>query len=142
MRRRSKRQRRRLETRTNSISRWCLGGWRRRERRRLDENYDARVGELPRSKTLQRPVVKRLWKGRASEDREEWMEEVKGHCERCHDDTDETSQMQEDRIQEQLQRKWSRGLDWKDDGDHCRQSSQGSWEYDEEQGQVVRVIAC
>ena len=31
------------------------------------------------------------------------MEEEKVHCERCHDDKDETSQMQEDRIQEQLQ---------------------------------------
>ena len=66
------------------------------------------VGQLPRSKTVQRPVVKRLWNGRASEDREEWMEEVKVHCERCHDDKDETSQMQEDRIQ---QRRRGSGLE-------------------------------
>ena len=46
--------------------------------------------------------MKRLWiNGRVSEDREEWMEEVKAHCERCYDDKDETSQMQEERIQEQ-----------------------------------------
>ena len=49
--------------------------------------------------------MKRLWiNGRASEDREEWMEEVKAHCERCYDDKDETSQMQEERIQEQRHR--------------------------------------
>ena len=87
--------------------------------------------------------MKRLWiNGQASEDREEWMEKVNAHCERCHDDKDETSQMQEDRIQEQLQRKWPRGLDWKDDAEHCRQCSQGSWENDEAQDHVVRVIAC
>ena len=63
---------------------------------------------LPRGKTIQRPVVRRLWNGRASEDREEWMEEVKVHCERCHDDKDETSQMQEDRIQ---QRRRGSGLE-------------------------------
>ena len=35
---------------------------------------------------------------------EEWMEKVSAHCERCHDDKDETSQMQEDRIQQQRRR--------------------------------------
>ena len=31
--------------------------------------------------------MKTLWvNGRASEDREEWMEEAKAHCERCSDD--------------------------------------------------------
>ena len=45
--------------------------------------------------------MKRLWiNGQASEDREEWMEKVNAHCERCHDDKDETSQMQDDRIQQ------------------------------------------
>ena len=29
------------------------------------------------------------------------MEEVKAHCERCHDDKNETKQVQEERIQEQ-----------------------------------------
>ena len=37
--------------------------------------------------TVQWPVVKRFSiNGKASEDREEWMEEVKAHCERCYDD--------------------------------------------------------
>ena len=43
---------------------------------------------------MQRLVVKKLWvNGRVSEDREEWLEEVKAHCERCFDDKDETSEM-------------------------------------------------
>ena len=46
---------------------------------------------LPRSKTVQRPVV---INGKVSEDREEWMEEAKALCERCYDDKDETSQKQ------------------------------------------------
>ena len=34
--------------------------------------------------------MKKLWVAkRASEDREEWMEEVQAHCERCDDDKDE-----------------------------------------------------
>ena len=34
----------------------------------------------------------KMWiNGHASEDREEWMEELKAHCVRCHDDKDETS---------------------------------------------------
>ena len=46
--------------------------------------------------------MKRLWINRqATEDREEWMEKRNAHCERCHDDKDETSQLQEDRIQQQ-----------------------------------------
>ena len=39
--------------------------------------------------------------GRASEDREEWMEEVRARCERCCDDKDETSEVQAERIREQ-----------------------------------------
>ena len=39
--------------------------------------------------------------GRASEDREGRMEEVKAHCERCYDDNYEITLMQEVRIQEQ-----------------------------------------
>ena len=47
---------------------------------------------------IQRPVVKKLWvAGRASEDSEEWMEEVKAHCEKWYDDKDETSEVQAER---------------------------------------------
>ena len=36
---------------------------------------------------MRRPIVKTLWvNGRASDHREEWMEELKAHCERCSDD--------------------------------------------------------
>ena len=42
----------------------------------------------------QRAVVKKLLvAGRASEDREAWMEEVEAHCERCDDDKGETSEV-------------------------------------------------
>ena len=39
-----------------------------------------------------------------SEDRDEWMEEVKTHCEGCHDNKDESSQVQDERMQEQRRR--------------------------------------
>ena len=42
--------------------------------------------------------------GKVSENRDEWMEEVKTHCEGCHDNKDESSQVQEERIQEQRRR--------------------------------------
>ena len=51
--------------------------------RNTRREFDARVDALPRCKIVQRLVVKRLWvAGRASEDREEWMEEVRAHCEK------------------------------------------------------------
>ena len=51
---------------------------------------------------MQRPVVKKLWfAGRASEDEEELMEEVRSHCERCHDDKNEKLEVQAERIREQ-----------------------------------------
>ena len=51
---------------------------------------------------LQKLVVKKLRvTGCASEDKEEWMEEVKAHCERCYDDKDENSEVQAERIREQ-----------------------------------------
>ena len=57
--------------------------------------FDDRVGAPPRGNIVRRPVVKKLWiNGRACEDREEWMVEVGGHCERCCDDKDETSEVQ------------------------------------------------
>ena len=38
---------------------------------------------------------------KASEDREEWIQEVTALCERCYDDKDETSEVLVERIQEQ-----------------------------------------
>ena len=44
----------------------------------------------------------KLWVAeRAREDRDEWAEEVRAHCERCQDDMDETSEVQAERIREQ-----------------------------------------
>ena len=58
---------------------------------------------------VDRPTLKTIGtKGRMSEDREILMEEVRAHCERCHDDKEEPSQVQEQRIQEQRRRGDSR----------------------------------
>ena len=44
---------------------------------------------------MQKLVVKKLWvAGRASQDREEWREEVRAHYERGYDNKDETSEVQ------------------------------------------------
>ena len=47
-------------------------------------------------------MVTNLWvNGRASEDRDEWTEEVRAHCERCYDDRAETSEVQAEMIRRQ-----------------------------------------
>ena len=57
---------------------------------------------LPSLKVINRPVVTKLWiSGRASEDRDEWTEEVRVHCGRCYDDKDETSEVQAEMIRRQ-----------------------------------------
>ena len=57
--------------------------------------FDARMGALPRGKVVKKPVVTKLWvNGRATEDREEWSEEVRAHCEKCYDDKSETPEVQ------------------------------------------------
>ena len=54
---------------------------------------------LPREEVMHRAVVTKLWvNGRASEDRDEWTEMVRAHCERCYDDIAETSEVQAERI--------------------------------------------
>ena len=73
----------------------------RKKDRKARREFDVRAGAHPKGKTIQRPVVKKLRINRkVSEDREEWMEEVKAHCKRCYDDKDEN----EVRIQEQRHR--------------------------------------
>ena len=61
---------------------------------------------FPGVKIVQRPVVIKQWvTGGGSEDGEEWMEEVRAHCESCsRRQGQETSQVQEVRIQEQRRR--------------------------------------
>ena len=50
----------------------------RKKARKARREFDARVGALPKGKTVQRPIVKKLWiNGKASEDRDEWMEEMR-----------------------------------------------------------------
>ena len=79
---------------------------RRRHLRKIAQKarreFEAGKAVLPRGKVINRPVVTNLWvNGRASEDRDEWTEEVRAHCERCYDDKEETSEVQAERIQRQ-----------------------------------------
>ena len=56
----------------------------------------------PTGKIVQRPVVTKLWNnGRASEDRDEWKEEVRIHCEICYDDELETPDVQAEGVRHQ-----------------------------------------
>ena len=74
----------------------------RKKARKARREFDARVGALPRGKTVKRPVVKKLWiNGRASEDRDERNEEVKIHSEKCFDDKSKIPEVQAERIREQ-----------------------------------------
>ena len=74
----------------------------RKKARKARREFDARVSALPTGNIVRRPHVKKLQvDGRASEDREEWMEEVRVHCERCYDDKDDISEVQAERIREQ-----------------------------------------
>ena len=59
-------------------------------------------GALPRGKVVKQPEITKQWvNGRATEDREEWCEEVRLHCEKCYDDKSETSEKQAERIRVQ-----------------------------------------
>ena len=56
-------------------------------------------------KKKNRPVIRKLWvTGRASDDSDEWTEEVRAHCERCYDDKEETSEVQAETILSQRKR--------------------------------------
>ena len=71
----------------------------RKKAQRARREFEAKVGALPRGKIIRRPVVtKLLVNGRATEDIEEWKEEVKMHCEKCYDDKMETREVQAERI--------------------------------------------
>ena len=58
-----------------------------------ESEFEAERAVLPREKVIHRRV-----NGRASEDREEWTEEVRAHCGRCYDDKTETPEVQAERI--------------------------------------------
>ena len=64
--------------------------------------FEAGQAVLPRGKVIDRLVVTKFWvKGRASEDRGEWTEDVRAHCERCYDDKAATPEVQAERIRRQ-----------------------------------------
>ena len=72
----------------------------RKKARKARREFDAKVGALPRGKIVNRPVVTKLWiNGRASEDRDEWKEEIKIHCSKCYDDKSETLEVQAERTE-------------------------------------------
>ena len=55
----------------------------RKRARKARREFEAGRAVFPRSKVIHRPVVTKLWiNGRASEDRDEWTEEVRAHCEK------------------------------------------------------------
>ena len=69
------------------------------------------------------------------------MEEVRRHCERCCDEKDEPTQVQEKRIQEHEKRKQSPGgVDRRRSGGHGGQGTKGWREGDEEQGQRAGIV--
>ena len=80
---------------TNPMRRKSL----RKAARKARREFDAGRAVLPGGKVVRRPVVTKLWiNGRASEDRDEWTEEVRAHCEKCFDDKTEMSEVQAERI--------------------------------------------
>ena len=88
---------------------------------------------------VHRPVVTKFWvNGRASENRDEWTEEVRADCEKCYDDKLETSEVQAERIGCQRSRGDSLAALGHTDTDHNRQGSPRTRENDEEQGQRAR----
>ena len=70
--------------------------------RNARREIEARRAVLPREKVINRLVVTKLWvNGRANDDRDEWTEEVRAHCERCYDDKAETLEVQAERLRGQ-----------------------------------------
>ena len=70
--------------------------------RKARREFEVGRAVLPRGKVINRPVVTKLWvDGRASEDRDDWTEEVRAQCERCYDDKAETPEVQAERIRRQ-----------------------------------------
>ena len=55
----------------------------RKRSREARREFEAGRAVLPRGKVIHRPVVTKLSiNGRASEDRDEWTEEVRAHCDK------------------------------------------------------------
>ena len=74
----------------------------RKKAQKARRELDARVGALPWGKVVKKPVLSKLRvNGRATEDREEWCEEVRLHCEKCYDDKSETPVRRAGRIRAQ-----------------------------------------
>ena len=61
--------------------------------------FEAGKAVLSRGKVINRFVVTELWVNvRASEDRDEWTEEVRAHCERCYDNKEDPPEVQAERF--------------------------------------------
>ena len=67
----------------------------RKRARKARREFEAGRAVLPRGKVIHRPVVTKLWiNGRASEDRDEWAEEMRAHCEKRYHDKTENSEVE------------------------------------------------
>ena len=91
---------------------------------------DARMGAFHRGKVVKKRVVTKLWvNGRATEDRDEWIEEVRAHCEKCSDDKSETLEVQAERIRERRCRGDLRDrLTWSKHANYSQSGTAGTWE--------------
>ena len=93
--------------------------------RKARREFEAGRAVLPKGKVIHRPMVTKLCiNGRASEDRDEWTEEVRAHYERCCDDKAETSEVQAERIRRQrVSGRSARSPPGTPDTDHSGQGS-------------------
>ena len=66
----------------------------RKRARKARREFEADRAVLPGGTVIHRPVVTKLWiNGRDGEDRDEWTEDVRAHCEKCYDEKMETSEV-------------------------------------------------
>ena len=70
--------------------------------RKARRDFEAERVVLSRGKVINRTVVTKLWvNGSATEDGDEWTEEVRAHCKRCYGDKAKTPEVHAERIRRQ-----------------------------------------
>ena len=119
----------------------CRNPVRKKELRKIAlkarREFEAGTAVLTRGKVIQRPVVTKLWvNGCANEDGDEGAEDVRAHCERCHNDKAKTSEVQAERIRRRRVSGDRRvNPPGTSDTDHSGQGSPSTRGNDAEQGQ-------
>ena len=100
--------------------------------RKARREFEAERAVLPRGKPWSRSSGSMA----AREDRDEWTEEIRAHCERCYDDKAETPEVQAERIRRQrISGRSTCGLSGASCYDHGGQGSADTRQDAEEQGQ-------